>query len=765
MGQGFQERIDTIVSSIVYSEKEKNNKIDENDISDSIKKAISGLNDIGKILVLDDLEKEAGQTPSKLLTIDGKISIEKLNIVVENKIKDAEQEGINIKFDAKQIFKDNKILVADGIITIAAIDIMVNNFENLTSEEIDTLRNNYELLNSEQRDKYDKGMLRKIDDTDLSEPEKEELRNVFEDDFHKSINSILNTLQKRYGEDFQDKFQEVSQEEIESIIDDLQVSDVLKDELKKHRILIHIDAEKARQQRADFIIQITKAEKEGNSDEVTKLEAEIAKIEASNAYKTWQGIDNKLKLEKDGIFNTNAEDFHRSIDSILITLKNIYGEDFQEKFQEISQVEIDSIIEGLDISDGLKAELRTHKLSVLINVEKARQQRAKLIRQQYKAKKEGNIEEQEKLAEEIARIEDSDNYQIWENIYSKLQNQGVREYNSQKTEENMQQEAQENSQTAPQENENEKQNPEDIISQELQDISRTLSKENFTPEQIKESLVVYKDFLEKIDNSDIEKLNSLLGTEQLSQLFSKKFQKFGMDEKIAEILSKIDYNGQLFEILGNETKRKEFFEQLDQVIQPTKEQQLTDVDVQKGIDAGRVIADTLDASAAIEAQQKRTTEENQQNEQTQQSQETQQEPAVPPVVEENKPKEEEQLPKKDEEEKPTSAQNLPAKIGPIGLLFGGIRSILSRIKNKIFRKPEKRVQEAKTDEQDEKDSKMGDSSAEQHSDTPKKSPPSLDEQLKAGVDQSKFNKPIQQQVAPKKEEGQKTNDGEEFEQE
>ena len=106
---------------------------------------------------------------------------------------------------------------------------MINNFENLTPEERGFLRDNYEFLTSEQRDKYDKEMINKIDETKLSEAQKSDLKNAFTDDFHKSISDIITVLQKRYGENYRDKIKDISQAEIGLIIDELKISDSLKD--------------------------------------------------------------------------------------------------------------------------------------------------------------------------------------------------------------------------------------------------------------------------------------------------------------------------------------------------------------------------------------------------------------------------------------------------------------------------------------------------------------------------------------------------------
>ena len=104
------------------------------------------------------------------------------------------------------------------------------------------------------------------------------------------------------------------------------------------------------------------------------------------------------------------------------------------------------------------------------------------------------------------------------------------------------------------------------ISQEMEQLPGALVKANFSQEEIKTNLSKYITFLSKIDSSDIEQLKPLLGTEQIEQFFNKRFKKLGITEDMADILSKINYNGQLFNILGNEEQKKEFFEQFDKVI-------------------------------------------------------------------------------------------------------------------------------------------------------------------------------------------------------
>lgn len=196
MGEGFQRKIDTIVYSIIESEK-INNRINEADISESIKKAISDLNDVGKMLVLDDLFNDAGKTPSKLLTLDGKLSIESLNQVVNAKIEEAARGGIDLRKDAPIIFKDTKLLAVDAAITIATINVMVNSFKDLSYNQKKEIFDNWNLLTSHQKSSVLKSQSESLLEQALKEqnPKKKSL--------FKKASSATNSISQRIEEESQ----------------------------------------------------------------------------------------------------------------------------------------------------------------------------------------------------------------------------------------------------------------------------------------------------------------------------------------------------------------------------------------------------------------------------------------------------------------------------------------------------------------------------------------------------------------------------------
>lgn len=106
----------------------------------------------------------------------------------------------------------------------------------------------------------------------------------------------------------------------------------------------------------------------------------------------------------------------------------------------------------------------------------------------------------------------------------------------------------------------------DMLAQKPISIMAALFKINIPEKDIRESLQIYKDVFEKIDKNDIEKLKKSFGKPKFSDKLNKKFKQFGMDERISEILSKIDYEGQLLDILGNEKQREMFLNGLENAV-------------------------------------------------------------------------------------------------------------------------------------------------------------------------------------------------------
>lgn len=157
--------------------------------------------------------------------------------------------------------------------------------------------------------------------------------------------------------------------------------------------------------------------------------------------------------------------------------------------------------------------------------------------------------------------------------------------------------------------------PSDVIRTEIEQIPIALA-EKFSQEAIREALKQYKLILEQLPEKYITKLDNASSEDRYEMLNIIFTKKGNMKPEISEILSKVNYDNQLINILKDETKRKNFFEQLGQVIEKTEQYLIKDEHVQEGINSGRVKEESLDASAAIKSQQY-SQKENQHSEQEQ----------------------------------------------------------------------------------------------------------------------------------------------------
>lgn len=121
--------------------------------------------------------------------------------------------------------------------------------------------------------------------------------------------------------------------------------------------------------------------------------------------------------------------------------------------------------------------------------------------------------------------------------------------------------------------EHENENLDEKISQENEQLFDKLKEEGFSQEEIKESLIQYKTLMEQLPEKYISKLENASPEDVPNMLNIILTKKGNIKPEISEILSKVNYDGQLLTILRDESKRKEFIEQLDQVIELKKEQQ------------------------------------------------------------------------------------------------------------------------------------------------------------------------------------------------
>lgn len=316
MTQGNPNKVNAIVDEIV----ENNNVFklkspieqdkEKDSIAQSINSALSVLNEIGKELVLQELSVDPDEKFKGFIDSVGNVDISGLSqmtaTIVKEKIIEAEKEGIDLR-QGQPVFKDStKALLVGGILTVVVINEMVNNFDNLTTEQRGLLRENYEHLTAEQRSKYDKGMLDKIKNSNLDNKTQKELTDFFEGDFHSAINNILNILQKNHGSDNFDLSQ-ISPSEILKIIENLDVSKELKDKLKEYNFEKLLSIDKGQQKLVDLYIQRDLADRNGNLKEVEKLDSLIVQYKNSPEYKEYLNISEASKdKQKEVAKNQNS---------------------------------------------------------------------------------------------------------------------------------------------------------------------------------------------------------------------------------------------------------------------------------------------------------------------------------------------------------------------------------------------------------------------------------------------------------------------------
>lgn len=455
MGEEYNQRISNIASGLVKFEKEFNKKIiNETSVIESIKSITKKYNEQGQDLILESLEKQAELAPSELLKSTGEISETVLTEAISYAVNTASNKGIDIIAPQQSNNEKNTInRVAEGVLTLVAIDIMVNNFDNLTTEQRGLLRENYEHLTSEQRSKYDKGMLDKIKNSKLDDKTKKDLTDFFEGDFHSSINTILNILQKNHGiENF--NLSKISQSEILKIIENLDIPKELKDKLKKYDFGKLLSIDKSEQKLADWYLQRESAIKSGNLEEVKRLDELIGQYKSSPEHQSY--LKSKETSEKNEEQIEEATERNSSQNDELL----------KTTAQDASQI--------------------------------------------------ADSEASDKSAEDI---------------------------------------------DIPQ-----------TISQEIEQLPVILGKANFSQEEIKEALKMYTTMIKSIPITIYENKTSA----QIIKIFQDCFDEppeSNADKILVNILSQNDFNGNLQQILTNPEMRENFLQQLEQLTQPTQEQQ------------------------------------------------------------------------------------------------------------------------------------------------------------------------------------------------
>lgn len=231
MGQGNPNKVNAIVDEIVKSnsvfklkspiEQDK----EKDSMARSINSALSVLNEVGKELVLQDLSVDPDEKFKGFIDSVGNIDISGLTkmtaTIVKAKIEEAEREGLNLRTGEPVFKNDSKISVVEGVLTIAVVNEMIINYENLTDKEKSLLfdDNVYMSMSDDTRKKLNEKVYEEATRKNLS---KEERKKVEESKRKLDLNEAYIEIMKQYPKftfekiiaEIRKKYPQFSEEEI-----------------------------------------------------------------------------------------------------------------------------------------------------------------------------------------------------------------------------------------------------------------------------------------------------------------------------------------------------------------------------------------------------------------------------------------------------------------------------------------------------------------------------------------------------------------------
>ena len=674
MSQGNPNKVNAIIDEIV-----KNNNLfklkspieqdkEKDSIAKSINSALSVLNEVGKELVLQELSVDPDEKFKGFIDSVGNVDISGLTqmttTIVKAKIEEAEREGIDLR-QGQPVFKDNtKVLLVGGVLTVAVINEMVKNYDNLSSKERHSLFNQWGDLSQEQKDIIYEFTHKKINNSNLNNKDKE----------------ILDTAL--------DIVSETDKDTLEIPEDEKFIADYLK--------IYPTDT----QEIINFKKQLSE---EGNQLTPQEKIYRIKQFESSIYGKLMTSIDecasnNEITPTNRNLIRNTTSNLIAIMETQLLILE------YNLKSGLITQDEYNNMLRDLNS----KKQQVQNKVNVIKSLNE-------------------NIEQ--KRADRKAFSEDA-----YDNVTTEeaknIINYDIEDITTSNVKEKIGK----------------------IISKEIEQLPSALAKANFSQEEIKENLGTYINFLSRIDDNEIKEL-STWENDRLSQFFNKKLIKFGMDQSIAEILSKINFNGQLFNILGNEEQKKEFFEQFDKVI---NQEHIQERDTQLDGELEEIFSqyfqdNVVDMNvSAIEAQKEQITE------QTKQSM-LEEQPKEPKITEEISQTAETKIVPEDHTQESVlsheheiseeTSQNMAmveqdnSFIGKIKRVFANMRDMKNKDNSKgFFARLGASIQTVfgKKDEYSENQDKAKEQINNGNSSKPEQ-PISFDEQLRQGIDQNKFN--------------------------
>lgn len=561
MEQGNPNKVNAIVDEIV-----KNNSVfklkspieqdkEKDSMARSINSALSVLNEVGKELVLQDLSVDPDEKFKGFIDSVGNIDISGLTkmaaTIVKAKIEEAEREGLNLRTGEPVFKNDNKISVVEGVLTVAVIDTMIRNYDNLSYEERDSLWDNFYNLSEEQKRamiENDRKCLNDIIESDTTPQNVKEEAEKLNKNIDKTleIRQLLNSgkpedIEKAQGiiKDLLTK-REKPKETIENLIKEL------------NKVKKHIE-----------VAEILKTEY-ANGNNIDKIIEIIMK----------SAIDNKDFLNfLNDFFNIDYRKETKQLQAKVLLNKDRTG-----TLSEKDEKELKELLKTLDktTTEKLKIEIAIDEFKRLtqeINDGKFSQEDAKKIKEKLESlKKEIGIPGFERLAQEISdgkfeteKTENIDESQNRDKIGSTDTPEKVSKSNPE-----MDEKIAEDFKSAQTQKKYIKQINlpiEQQVSQEIEQLSIALATEGFSQEEISEAMKTYSEFIGGLsgkedlhiffDSESPTNEQICLGLKNVFENFKESLEPNSY--KILQQLAQNDFGGHLQQILTNPQLLQETF--------------------------------------------------------------------------------------------------------------------------------------------------------------------------------------------------------------
>ncbi len=543
MGEAYQRKIDSIIDKMIEGKIEFSKKTiieqdkDKSEMSLSISRAISGLNDAGQKLVLDELDNRVSREKMDFFDNNGNINTFELISITNAIVKETTEnyQRIGIDLSNNSVTHRNNDLVT-SVLTIALVNDMIKNYQNLTYVEERMLLDNYNKLSREQQREIDKKVNNKTRNFLESLPEE------YKEDNEEKIGEVYKILEDT---DKIDKLSELYEKKDKLVGKEKKEYEQLKDEYKEYfkpdgtlNYELLVDRKQNNNiKMSDSTRYLFLGKKKVEQGLTKEEEEEYEKLKKENFNK-----DLCYSLEQNS--NSDAEKEINEIEKIikdtekknrLVFLyekkkktseeENEYqqlSEEFKEYFKSDERLDIELLNES---KKNNKKEIDNYQRYMYLNIKKKKQSftpEEENEYQQFRFKPDGTLEfiEQEYAINPKLCLDKKDKLEL-------------------------------------------------PIENELMQLPIALTKAEFSKGQIKEALRIYKKLLEGLSKDEINKNNDDI----LDTLYDKA-NEMELSESTEEVLGIIlpltygdEYNPySLKEILENKETRQQFFEQLDQSI-------------------------------------------------------------------------------------------------------------------------------------------------------------------------------------------------------